>query len=124
LPEFAEILARSKPEVLLDPGSEASRRWHELIHVNDAPIVEAVLDIRVELPKDVTLDTLEMFYDKIKVRYPEKQHRTELSAGIRLDPQGASFEKPEASQTGYLFRSQVEKKVVQSRLNGFSFNKP
>ncbi|PIP08917.1 MAG: TIGR04255 family protein [Syntrophobacterales bacterium CG_4_8_14_3_um_filter_49_14] len=89
----------------------------------NAPIVEAVLDIRVELPKDVTLDTLEMFYDKIKVRYPEKQHRTELSAGIRLDPQGASFEKPEASQTGYLFRSQVEKKVVQSRLNGFSFNK-
>jgi len=48
LPEFAEILARSKPEVLLDPGSEASRRWHELIHVNDAPIVEAAVSHQVD----------------------------------------------------------------------------
>jgi uncharacterized protein (TIGR04255 family) len=89
----------------------------------NTPIVEAILDIRVELPKDATLDTLEMFYDTIKTRYPEKQHRTEFSAGIRFDRNGASVEKPETSQTGYLFRSPVEKKVVQSRLNGFSFNK-
>jgi uncharacterized protein (TIGR04255 family) len=88
----------------------------------NAPIVEAILDIRVELPKDATLDTLEMFYDTIKMRYPEKQHRTVFSAGIRFDRNGASVEKPEASQAGYLFRSPVEK-VVQSRLNGFSFNK-
>ncbi|MBU2620913.1 MAG: TIGR04255 family protein [Proteobacteria bacterium] len=95
----------------------------EYIIFPNAPIAEAILDIRVELPKDVTLDILEMFYDKIKDRYPEKQHRTEFSAGIRLDQHGASLEKTEASQTGYLFRSQVEKKIVQSRLNGFSFNK-
>ena len=89
----------------------------------NAPIVEAILDVRVELPKDVTLETLATFYDRVKTRYPEKQHRTEFSAGIRFDQQGASLEKPEASQTGYLFRSPAEKKAVQARLNGFSFNK-
>jgi len=47
LPEFTEILARSAPELLPDPGLDASIRWHNFIHINDAPILEAAVTTQV-----------------------------------------------------------------------------
>ena len=45
----------------------------------NAPIVESLLDIRVELPEKINLMMLEGFYDKIKEHFPEKQQRMSWS---------------------------------------------
>lgn len=60
----------------------------------NAPITEALLDIRVELPKKIALSNLESFHDHIKQGFPEKQERISVKAGIKLSPEGAAVEVP------------------------------
>jgi uncharacterized protein (TIGR04255 family) len=46
------------------------------IHYENAPITEALIDIRVELPASVTgLQVLESVYDRVKESYPGKKKR-------------------------------------------------
>jgi uncharacterized protein (TIGR04255 family) len=88
-----------------------------------APITEALLDIRVELQKPLALSKLEQYHDKIKERFPEKQQRIAFKADIKLAPGGSSTAIPTSVPDGYLFRSLSSNKIVQARLDGFTFNK-
>jgi len=90
----------------------------------NAPIVESLLDIRVELPEKINLMMLEGFYDKIKEHFPEKQQRMSFQAGVKLSSEGTAAALPTSGGIdGYLFKSPQEKKMVQARLDGFTFNK-
>lgn len=90
----------------------------------NAPIKEALLDVRVELPNDVDLKKLEMFHGFVKERFPERQERKFIKAEIKLQPENVLGQFPASSRTvGFLFRSPSEKKIVQARLDGFTFNK-
>lgn len=89
----------------------------------NAPITEALLDIRVELPEDVTLAKLGTFYDYVKERFSEKQERISFTAGFKLSQEGPETLPTSGGPDGYLFRSSVENKIVQARLDGFTFNK-
>ncbi|OGW00915.1 MAG: hypothetical protein A3D97_03675 [Nitrospinae bacterium RIFCSPHIGHO2_12_FULL_39_42] len=89
----------------------------------NAPITEALLDIRVELPTEVTLSKLENFHNHIKERFPEKEQRMSLKGGLRLS-QGMPESLPiTGGPDGYLIKSLADKKIVQVRLDGFTFNK-
>lgn len=92
------------------------------IHYENAPITEALIDIRVELPIGETgLQLLETVHDRVKHRYPGKKKRIyvtgQFSAG---DEVGAS-----ASQTlmGFSFSSEDGKQVFQARRDGFTFSR-
>jgi uncharacterized protein (TIGR04255 family) len=90
----------------------------------NAPIVEAVLDIRVELPEKVELKDLETFQNSIKKRFPEKKLRHSVEARLRFSPEEGPATLPILSKPlGYLFNSPTDKKVVQARLDGFTFSK-
>jgi uncharacterized protein (TIGR04255 family) len=90
----------------------------------NAPIIEALLDVRVELPKQVDLKTLEAFYGYVQERFPERQERKFFKAEFKFPPGIPPASVPTSSETvGYLFRSPIEKKIVQARLDGFTFNK-
>lgn len=95
----------------------------EYIVFPNAPITEALLDIRVQLPENVDLKKLETFYDSVKDRFPQKQERISIQAGFQFSPEGTTTLPPSSKQDGYLFRSTIENKVVQARLDGFTFNK-
>lgn len=90
----------------------------------NAPITEALLDIKVQLPQEIDLRSLESFYDFIKDRFPEKQTRSFFKGEVKISPE---VKPPVLSSSsgidGYIFRSPEENKVVQSRLDGFTFNK-
>lgn len=90
----------------------------------NAPITEALLDIRVQLPSGIDLDKLKTFHDPIKERFPLKEERISFEASFKVSPKEdpivlPSMRKPD----GYLFRSNIDNKVVQARLDGFTFNK-
>jgi len=90
----------------------------------NAPITEALLDIRVELSKDIDLSKIATFHGFIKDRFPEKQERIPFKVDIKV----SSGELPTAIPTsgepdGYFFRSPNENKIAQARLDGFTFNK-
>jgi predicted nucleic acid-binding protein len=55
LPVLADVLVRSRPEILPDPDPKASARWHDFIHVNDAQILEAAVVTQVN--RIVSLNT-------------------------------------------------------------------
>ena len=88
------------------------------------PITEAVLDIRVELPTDIDLASLAKFHEAILERFPNKEERFSWKSGFQFK-KGAAPEILQASggADGYLFKSVDGKKIVQARLDGFSFNK-
>jgi len=89
----------------------------------NAPITEALFDIRIESLDSLALSNLEQFHESIKLRFPEKQQRVAFKANIKLAPEGPTTEIPTSEPDGYLFRSLATNKIVQARLNGFTFNK-
>lgn len=89
----------------------------------NAPITEAILDIRAELPETVKLEDLVAFQNSIRGRFPEKKERYLYEAGLQFSQEGVSTTPPQQKIDGYLFESLAEKKVVQARLDGFTFNK-
>jgi uncharacterized protein (TIGR04255 family) len=89
----------------------------------NAPIVEALLDIRANLPPDASLEKLKSFHNNVRDRFPvleEKRFiKTEFQFG-KDEPQIAASEK---GVEGFFFKSDREKKLIQFRLNGFTYNK-
>lgn len=86
------------------------------------PITEALLDIRVNLPKETTLETLLSFQNGIKDHFPNKKERH--LGTFRIKTGAAPEVLASADRTdGYMFYAPDNKKIVQARLDGFTFNK-
>ena len=89
----------------------------------NAPITEAVLDIRATLHKDVSLDRLKEFHIDIADRFPIIEEKRYIKAGFQLGKDEPEFHIPERGIEGFFFKSDRENKIIQFRLNGFTFNK-
>jgi uncharacterized protein (TIGR04255 family) len=90
--------------------------------LGNAPITEALLDIRVELPAGTSLAALTGFHDLVRDRYPQREERRLDQIEVRMDPAGTQVSQT-AAATGYLMRALSGEKAVQARLDGFTFNK-
>jgi len=88
----------------------------------NAPITEALLDIKVQIEEGVTLNDLKAFHTAIKERFPEITEQRIFHASFKTgkDP---TYTPGQERALGYLLRSQQDKKVVQYRFDGFAFNK-
>lgn len=88
------------------------------------PITEALFDIRVQLPSETSLTTLLTLQDRIKTEFPNKKDRHLYEAKFQFNP-GTTPEIVQSPDVvdGYLFISLDGKKIVQARLDGFTFNK-
>ncbi|NTV29685.1 MAG: TIGR04255 family protein [Candidatus Omnitrophica bacterium] len=93
------------------------------IHFNNAPIVEALIDIRAILPPETTLDTLALFQEKIKTDFPEKQTRVSWESSFKVEPNTPPQVSQHKREDGYLFHASDKSQLVQARLDGFTFNK-
>lgn len=90
----------------------------------NAPITEALLDVRANLPAGASLETLATYHDRIKSHYPYKRERQRWQIGHEMKPGSPpSVLGPTGGPDGYIFESQDKKQVVQARLDGFTFNK-
>ncbi len=94
----------------------------EVISFLNPPITEALLDIRVTLPKEVTIEQLAVFHEDIKTSFPTRKERYSGAFQIKT---GFAPEIVTTSNRidGFLFHSQEGKKIVQARIDGFTFNK-
>lgn len=96
----------------------------EVEQFKNPPIQEALLDIQVALPGDVTLDTLKNFHTGLEARFAEKKERISWQQGFQISGAGETHAVSSSrSVDGYLFSSKAEGKVVQARCDGFTFNK-
>lgn len=97
----------------------------EVIHFPNAPITEALIDIRVKLPPQSDLAKLAVFHDAIKQRYPAKQERVSWRGHIEVkaSPVAQVSQSAAGGPDGYLFTSLDGRQVVQARLDGFTFSR-
>jgi uncharacterized protein (TIGR04255 family) len=89
----------------------------------NAPITEALLDIRVKLPPQVDLEQLATFQNDIKDDFPSRRERFMWESRFEIKEGDVQVSSPTGGVEGYLFRSSDGKRVVQARLNGFTFNR-
>lgn len=91
----------------------------------NAPITEAILDIKVKLPDGADLTIFDEFQENIKARYKDRKTKHSFEAEFRFSPGKDETNPivPKEKIEGYLFHSKNENKIVQAKLNSFTFNK-
>src|SRR5689334_7230430 len=90
-------------------------------HLANAPITEALLDIQVQLPTRIKLGQLEAMHREIRDRYPNRRTRKRVEVNVQLESE-VPVATPSPREDGYLFQSGDGKRIVQARLDGFTFN--
>jgi uncharacterized protein (TIGR04255 family) len=91
------------------------------VRYENAPILEALIDIRVELPPAVTTETLASLHPLVQERYPQRQERIDFEGRFSLKEDVAA--SSERRLVGYSFSSEDGKQILQARLDGFTFSR-
>ena len=88
-----------------------------------APITEALIEIRAQLPESVALSDLENLHARIRSRYPDKRARKRFEGKIEVRNENEPITTSHFKEDGYLFTSADGRQVAQFRLNGFTYNR-
>jgi len=91
----------------------------------NAPITEALIDIRTIVSPDSNLNIFDEYFEKVKDRFPRKEQRATWQTEFKLaDNKELEFASPVGGPDGFFLHSKPElKKIVQVRRDGFTFNK-
>lgn len=88
-----------------------------------APITEALIDIKVQLPGNVSLADLEDLHARVKDEYPGKKPRQVWEGAVQLKNQKEPLKTTHFGVDGYFFSTSDGRQVVQYRLDGFTFSR-
>lgn len=95
--------------------------WPNLTH---APIVEGMIDMRVERSPTLTLETLRAACDELAEEFPSRQERRVWSGQINLSGADAAKVSTQLDEPdGIILRSVDDKWVAQFRLDGFTLSR-
>jgi uncharacterized protein (TIGR04255 family) len=88
----------------------------------NAPITEALIDIRVSHQQGISLEKLKKFGAEVRGEYPNESPRDILQGQIDFS---MSSPQTQSSRTtvGYIFHSIDRRQAVQARLDGFTFSR-
>lgn len=90
-------------------------------HYPKAPITEAVIDLRVELPPEVSADALDLAHKGEEGRYPIVEPLMSSVGQMVFGPQASA--SASSTPMGFLFRSDDNKQIYQARLDGFTISR-
>lgn len=92
-------------------------------HYPNAPLIEALLDIRAELPEDVSLESLAAVGEAEREGYPTKRERTRFEQ--EMIGRGSSIVSTAARNLplGYRFDSADGQQLFHAQVDGFTFNR-
>jgi len=93
-------------------------------HLTNAPIVEGLIDIRVERSAATTITGIKTACDELAGDYPSRQelHRVVAQINFSPNPTGRTLTTGDEPD-GIILRSADEKWVVQFRLDGFTVSR-
>jgi len=92
--------------------------------LSKAPIVEGLIDIRVERSAGVTFDILKAACDELAADFPSRQDRRMFVTQLNFSPEaGPTSQTTDDGPDGVILRSADEKWVVQFRLDGFTVSR-
>jgi uncharacterized protein (TIGR04255 family) len=90
------------------------------IHYEKAPIIEALIDIRVEL-SGPTLEQLESIHNTVKRQYPGKAARAYVQGVLSWGTEVSAVSNQRL--VGYSFSSEDGRQIFQARLDGLTFGR-
>jgi uncharacterized protein (TIGR04255 family) len=99
-------------------GDDLERTMSERQHYPKAPIVEALIDLRVTLPDDVTIDRLRDFATSLQDHFPVCNDLKEIPSNLEIQADGSI--QATAPQIGYRLSNPDSNQVVMARLNGLT----
>lgn len=90
--------------------------------LKNAPIAEALLDIRLKLPKDFNINEFKSVGAQISDIFPKEEVRKRIENTIDFKDGEQTFTRNEKLD-GYRYISNDKTKIVQLRPDGFTYNK-
>jgi len=92
-------------------------------HLNKAPIVEAVIDIRVKLQPDFDVQNLALLPKEISDQYPSCEPRKLISGSLGIKDGKTINTLEDKGIHGYLCKTSDDKNIVQFKKDGFTFSR-
>lgn len=92
-------------------------------HLNNAPVVEAVIDIRVKNPSSVEVADLLSLKETLKGDYPDVKDRRLIEFGSKIEGKQIEQSLQDKGIDAYLFKSADGKNVVRFGIDGFAFSR-
>lgn len=95
-------------------------------HLRNAPITEALIDLRIKPPLDLSVlnNMLSLITKEVHNRYPERQEQRSFKGGFGIKDGQPIVESPtDMDIQGYIFKSADKLQLVQFRRDGFTFNR-
>lgn len=86
-------------------------------HYPNAPITEAIIDLRVMPAEGADHALLKLSEDRFLIDYPQQDEIFEAVGQMAVGPRGGSA-SVQQSPIGWKFTSGDQKRIVQSRVNG------
>lgn len=90
-------------------------------HLKNAPIVEAIIDIRVKLPVDFNPSVFKPLIEKLVTKYTKVERG--LRTPIEIKKNLPVIKQTKEKEFGYRFTSKDNKEVGQFRIDGFTFSR-
>jgi uncharacterized protein (TIGR04255 family) len=90
-------------------------------HYKKPPITEAIIDLRVELPSEISLTQLDKAHEGEEAAYPIAEPLQRAFGHMQIGPQVSATAS--SQHIGYLFRSGDGKQIYQARLDGFTMSR-
>lgn len=92
-------------------------------HLNNAPIVEGLIDIRVRARKGLDPGGLLEIHNRLKSQYPNVKPIHQVTAYLEVKGQEASQQSLSRRESGYRIESADGRNVIQSQVEGFTFSR-
>jgi uncharacterized protein (TIGR04255 family) len=90
-------------------------------HYQKPPITEAIIDLRVELPAEITLPDLNKAHGREEATYPIVEQLHAAFGRMQIGPQVSATAG--SQHIGYLFRNRDGTQMYQARLDSFTMSR-
>jgi uncharacterized protein (TIGR04255 family) len=95
----------------------------ESTHLNNAPITEALIDIRIKIKENFDVERFQTLSNTISGQYPDKKARHRWEGRLEFKKGEGPISTSAETVDGYIFTSVDQKQVFQARIDGFTYNR-
>jgi uncharacterized protein (TIGR04255 family) len=92
-------------------------------HLANAPITEAIIDCRIKAPVGFNVEAFQPLRTKIADGYPDCKEQRGFETEIKIERGQVSQSAKHHGMVGLIFRSAGGEKIVQFRIDGFTFSR-
>lgn len=91
-------------------------------HLNNAPIIEAIIDIRINAPSGFNPQIFSSLPDELSKQYPKREDGKLITGSIEIKNNRPIAPLKEKGIQGYRYASEDEKIIAQFRVDGFTLS--